>query len=199
VLAGRPRRDRRRTRVVPGDAAPVARPRGRARSSPSLVAPRPQATTEAIRERLLRFLDRRRADLVLGWCDWVDEILGAPAPQPVLAHGDLHGFNQVWRRGSWTLLLVADFEVAGPADPEYDFRYLPSQEPTLGLVTAIGETYTSLTGRTIDMQRVLAWHIRTALGDALWRSEAGVPLPGGGTPSTYVDDIESKLDRGSVR
>jgi aminoglycoside phosphotransferase (APT) family kinase protein len=166
---------------------------------PSLVAPHPQGATEAIRERLPRFLDRRRAELVLGWCDWVDEILGGPAPQPVLAHGDLHGFNQVWRRGSWTLLLVADFEVAGPADPEYDFRYFPSQEPTLGLVTAVRETYMSLTGRAIDMQRVLAWHIRTALGDALWRSDAGVPLPGGGTPATYVDDIESKLDRGSVR
>jgi aminoglycoside phosphotransferase (APT) family kinase protein len=161
---------------------------------PSLRAPHPQGTTEAIRERLPRFLDRRRADLVLGWCDWVDEILRLPAPQPVLAHGDLHGFNQVWRRGSWTLLLVADFEVAGPADPEYDFRYFPSQEPTLGFVTAICERYVSLTGRAIDMKRVLAWHIRTALGDALWRSEAGVPLPGGGTPATYVDDIEPKLD-----
>ena len=161
---------------------------------PSLVPPHPQATTKAIRERLPRFLDRRRTELVLGWCDWVDEILRAAAPQPVLAHGDLHGFNQVWRRGSWTLLLVADFEVAGPADPEYDFRYFPSQEPTLGLVTAIREKYGSLTGRTIDMKRAFAWHIRTALGDALWRSEAAVPLPGGGTPATYVDDIELKLD-----
>jgi aminoglycoside phosphotransferase (APT) family kinase protein len=166
---------------------------------PSLVAPHPQGTTEAIRARLPRFLDRRRAELICGWCDWVDEILRVPAPRPVLAHGDLHGFNQVWRRGSWTLLLVADFEVAGPADPEYDFRYFPSQEPTLGFVTAIRETYMSLTGRTIDMQRVLAWHIRTALGDALWRSEASVPLPGGGTPATYVDDLEPKLDGASVR
>ena len=161
---------------------------------PSLVAPHPQGRTDAIRERLPRFLDRRRADLVFGWCDWVDEILRVPAPQPVLAHGDLHGFNQVWRRSSWTMLLVADFEVAGPADPEYDFRYFPSQEPTLGLVTAIRERYMSLTGRTIDMKRALAWHIRTALGDALWRGEAGVPLPGGGTPATYVDDIELKLN-----
>jgi aminoglycoside phosphotransferase (APT) family kinase protein len=165
---------------------------------PSLPAPHPQATTQAIRERLPRFLDRRRADLVLGWCDWVDEILCGPAPQPVLAHGDLHGFNQVWRRGSWTLLLVADLEVAGPADPEYDFRYFPSQEPTLGLVTAIREKYMALSGRTIDLKRAFAWHIRTALGDALWRSDAGVPLPDGGTPATYVDDIELKLDMVAV-
>jgi hypothetical protein len=45
------------------------------------------------------------------------------------------------------------------------------------------------------MDRVMAWHILTALGDALWRSEAGIPLPGGSTPATYVDDIASKLDR----
>ena len=158
-----------------------------------LVAPRPQGTTDAIRDRLPRFLDPRRTEHVLGWCDWVDDVLGRTAPSPVLAHGDLHGYNQVWSRNPWTLQLVADFESAGPADPEYDFRYFPSQEPTLGFVTAIRDRYMSLTGRTIDMERALAWHIRTALGDALWRSEAGVPLPGGGTPSTYVDDIELKL------
>jgi len=70
---------------------------------------------------------------------------------------------------------------------------VPSQEPTLGLVDALRAAYVSLTGRTIDLERIMAWHIRTALGDALWRSEAGVPLPGGGTPATYVDDIERKL------
>jgi aminoglycoside phosphotransferase (APT) family kinase protein len=158
-----------------------------------LVAPRPQATTDSIRDGLPRFLDRRRTHLVFGWCDWADGILGRPPPAPALVHGDLHGYNQVWRRSSWALRLVADFEVAGPADPEYDFRYFPSQEPSLGLVMAIGQRYMSLTGRTIDMDRVMAWHVRTALGDALWRSEAGVPLPGGGTPSTYVDDIERKM------
>lgn len=160
---------------------------------PSLIAPRPQATTDAMRERLPRFLDRHRADLLFAWCDWVDDVLRTPAPHVVLAHGDLHGHNQIWRRSSWTLLLVVDLEEAGPADPEYDFRYLPSQESTLGLLDATRDTYMSLTGRTIDMERVLAWHIRTALGDALWRSEAGVPLPGGGTSATYVDRIESTL------
>jgi aminoglycoside phosphotransferase (APT) family kinase protein len=161
---------------------------------PSLVAPHPQGRTDAIRERLPSFLDRRRADLVACWCDWVDDVLRLPAPASVLAHGDLHGHNQTWNPSSWTLLLVADFEVAGPADPEYDFRYFPSQEPTSELTSAITEKYMSLTGRDIDLRRVMAWHIRTALGDALWRSEADVPLPGGGTPATYVDDIELKLD-----
>jgi hypothetical protein len=82
----------------------------------------------------------------------------------------------------------------GPADPEYDFRYFPSQEGTGRFVRAIRHRYMPITGRTIDLDRVMAWHIRTALGDALWRSEAGqTTLPGGGTPSTYVDDIELKL------
>src|SRR5581483_59531 len=90
---------------------------------PSLVAPRPQAATDAIRERLPRHLDPRRSRLSLHCCDWVDEVLSRPPPEPTLVHGDLHGYNQVWRRDPWKLLLVADLEVSGPSDPEYDFRY----------------------------------------------------------------------------
>ena len=33
---------------------------------------------------------------MLGWCDWIDAILGAPSPADVLVHGDFHGHNQVW-------------------------------------------------------------------------------------------------------
>jgi len=160
---------------------------------PGLDTPQPQGTTPAIRQRLPRFLDRRRAELVLSWCDAVDEILGMPCSEPVLVHGDLHGFNQVWDRTTWTLRLVADFEVAGPSDPEYDLRYFPALESTLGLLDAMRAHYLRLTDRALDMKRVMAWHIRTALGDALWRSEAKVALPGGGTPATYVDNIELKL------
>jgi aminoglycoside phosphotransferase (APT) family kinase protein len=160
---------------------------------PGLVAPEPQATTQAIRERLPPFLDSRRTELVLRWCDWADEILDSRVPDPVLVHGDFHGHNQIWERAPWRLLLVADFESAGPAEPEFDFRYLPSPEITLGLVTAVRGAYVSRSGREIDMNRVLAWNVRTALGDALWRSEAGVALPGGGTPASYVDDLERKL------
>jgi hypothetical protein len=39
----------------------------------------------------------------------------------------------------------------------------------------------------------MAWHTLTHLGDALWRSEALVELPGGGTPSTYVDDLSARF------
>ena len=158
-----------------------------------LVVPEPQATTDAIRVRLPRFLDARRARLACAWCDWVDEILSAPSPRQVLAHGDLHGYNQLWDRSAWKLRLVADFEVSGPADAEYDLRYFPPVEPTLGFVHAVRERYGALTGFHPDVRRVMAWHVRTALGDALWRSEAGVPLPAGSTPASYVDDIECKL------
>jgi hypothetical protein len=40
---------------------------------------------------------------------------------------------------------------------------------------------------------VMAWHIRTALGDALWRSEARVGLPDGGTPASWVGDLASRM------
>jgi len=159
-----------------------------------LVPPRPQGRTDEIRTRLGSFLDPTRMRRVEDWCDWVDAVLGRSGPRPVLVHGDLHGYNQVWHPGRWALKLVADFEVAGPSDPEYDFRYFPSQDVTLEFVSAIRDAYGALSGRTIEMDRVLAWHIRTALGDALWRSEAGIPLPDGGTPATYVDDIASKLE-----
>ena len=34
-----------------------------------------------------------------------------------------------------------------------------------------------LTGRQLSASRVTAWHLRNAIGDALWRSESGIPLP----------------------
>src|SRR5207253_5003362 len=135
-----------------------------------------------------------RAELARRWCDWVDEVLASAARQQVLVHGDLHGYNQVWDRSTWKLRLVADFEVSGPADPEYDLRYFPPLEPTLGFVHSVCGRYTALTGSSLNVRRVMAWHIRTALGDALWRSEAGIPLPAGCTPASYVDDIRRKLE-----
>jgi aminoglycoside phosphotransferase (APT) family kinase protein len=160
---------------------------------PGLVAPQPQATTAAIRSGLPRFLDARRARLACEWCDWVDEVLSTPSRRHVLTHGDLHGYNQVWDRGAWKLRLVTDFEVSGPGDAEYDLRYFPPVEPTLGFVHAVCERYAAVTGFDLDVRRVMAWHVRTALGDALWRSAAGVPLPAGSTPASYVDDIQRKL------
>lgn len=39
----------------------------------------------------------------------------------------------------------------------------------------------------------MAWHRRTALGDALWRSEAGIHLPDHRTTVEWVEDLQRRL------
>ena len=39
----------------------------------------------------------------------------------------------------------------------------------------------------------MAWHVRHALGDVLWRSEAGIPLADHRSPGAWVDDIAARL------
>lgn len=53
--------------------------------------------------------------------------------------------------------------------------------------------YERLSGIALSIDRIMAWHALTALGDALWRTEAGVALPDGGTATTYVDRLSSEL------
>jgi aminoglycoside phosphotransferase (APT) family kinase protein len=130
------------------------------------------------------------------WCDWVDEQLAAPA-EVVFAHGDFHPYNQLWDARNLRLRLVADFETSGAAEPEYDFRAIPSFGPGVHLLTSTVEQYAALTGRRLSLARVMALHVRTTLGDALWRSEAGLPRllprPGGGTPTDYVDELATRF------
>jgi len=104
-------------------------------------------------------------------------------------------FNLVCTTGSGRLRLVADFEQASVGDPAFDFRYLPGPIPSPGFLGEVTASYESAAGTTVDPRRVLAWHVRTVLGDALWRSEAGVPLPGGGTPSSWIADLEDCFER----
>ncbi len=163
------------------------------RPAAPLMAPEPQADTDALRERFGRWVSRQQQRAVVGWCDWVDTVLAKPSPSEVLVHGDLHGHNQLWDLSSPRLCAVVDFDIAGPRDPEFDFRYLPSQTPDSGLFIAAVRHYQQRSGRTLDLDRVMAWHIRTVLGDALWRSEAGVALPGGDDPSTWVNDLKRRL------
>lgn len=82
---------------------------------------------------------------------------------------------------------------SGIADPHFDLRYLPGNSHGPQLVLAVTAAYEQLSGRRLSIERVMAWHVLTALGDALWRTEAGVALPGGGTAITYVDRLESEL------
>jgi len=112
---------------------------------------------------------------------------GSPATLSVLVHADLHGDNQVWAGDR--LRLVVDFETISAAEPEYDLRALPATGPGVELLTATVRHYQRLTGRRLAVGRVMAWHVRTALGDALWRSEAGLPLPDHRTPAAWIDDL----------
>ena len=56
------------------------------------------------------------------------------------------------------------------------------------------DAYQRLGGHHLSIERVMAWNVLTVLGDALWRTEAGVALPGGGTAETWVDDLAVRLD-----
>lgn len=161
-----------------------------------VVVPTPQADTQGLRDRFPRLVDARRAASVLRWCEWVDAVLGeGRSTEPgVVVHGDLHGHNQVWDRESSRLLVVVDFEESGLGDPHYDLRYLPTNAHNLELTLAVMRAYERGCGRRLTVERVMAWHVLTTLGDALWRTEARVALPGGGTPATYVDDLFNRLE-----
>ncbi len=159
-----------------------------------LPTPLPQATTTAIRDDLAPFIRSDQVCEVSRWCDWVDGILDVPT-EPVFVQGDFHGHNQVWDLKTQTLKAVLDYGDSGAADPAYDFRYLPSQGPTINLFRATASSYAEYAGTPIDASRVMAWHIRTVLGDALWRSQAGVPLPGDRSPSEWVDELRGRLEQ----
>jgi aminoglycoside phosphotransferase (APT) family kinase protein len=163
------------------------------RQAVPMVAPEPQADTTSLRRRFGRWVTAKQRDAVIGWCDWVDAVLTDPSPSEVLVHGDLHVHNQVWDLKAPALRAVVDFDIAGPRDAEFDLRYLPAQAPGSDLFAAAVRHYQEQSGRPLDLDRVMAWHIRTALGDALWRSEAGIALPGGGDPSTYVDELAQRM------
>jgi aminoglycoside phosphotransferase (APT) family kinase protein len=156
--------------------------------------PAPQADTTRLRTRYPALVDDRRAELVQRWCDWVDDSLSPrSAVSDVLVHGDLHGHNQLWDHASLRLALVLDFEETGIAEAEFDFRYLPGNSRTPELTLAAIEAYEKRVKRGLDLRRVLAWNVRTHLGDALWRTEAHVPLPVGGDAATWVDDLALRL------
>ena len=154
-----------------------------------------QATTDELRLRFTPMIQTRSARGAR-WCDWVDEQLAAPTTS-VFVHGDFHPYNQLWDAQELRLLLVADFEASGTAEPEYDFRAIPSFGPGIDLLTSTIDEYVTLTGRRLSLDRIMALHLRTSLGDALWRTEAGLPLllprPGGGTPDDYIDELAARF------
>lgn len=146
------------------------------------------ATTGVLRDRIGRWVRPDQRTVLDRWYDWADATL-APARPQVLVHADFHGDNQVWDQDQ--LRLVLDFETAASGEPEYELRVLPG--PGMGpggeLLTATMRHYAELTGRPLDLHRVLAWHLRSALGDVLWRRETGLPLADRRTPAQWVDDL----------
>lgn len=158
------------------------------------VVPTAQADTARLRRSFPAIVDDHRAKLVLEWCDRVDDELGRePPPAPVVVHGDLHGYNQVWDLPRCALRAVVDFEESGAADPHFDLRYLPGNADTLDLVLAVAAAYERVSGRRLRPDRFMAWHTLTVLGDALWRTEAGVALPDGRDARDWVDDLERRF------
>lgn len=164
------------------------------RAGLGLATPVPQATTAELRERLGRYIRPGQREPVLRWCDWTDRVLSVPA-DPVVVHADLHGDNMVWQGGR--LLVMLDFETVGLAEPEYDLRAFPGPGlgPGLELLLATVRHYERYAGRPVRLDRVMAWHVRTALGDALWHTEAGLPLPDHRTPPEWVDDVAARFAR----
>ena len=171
---------------------PSARQRAEAVAGKLADAQLPPATTATLRERFGTWARPGQRRIIMRWCDWADAVLASPGPA-VLVHGDLHGNNQVWDQD--TLRLVVDLETAGAAEPEYDLRLFPGPEmgPGVELLTAVMRHYQQITGRHLSAGRIMAWHLRTALGDALWRSEAGIPLADHRTPPEWVDDLAARF------
>jgi aminoglycoside phosphotransferase (APT) family kinase protein len=155
------------------------------------VQPAP-ATTTVLRNRLGKLVRPEQRRAVMRWCDWADGVLDCPGPA-VLAHGDLHGDNQVWDGDE--LRLVVDFETAGTGEPEYDLRTFPGPGlgPGVELLTAVMGHYQQITGRQLSTARVMAWHVRTALGDVLWRTDAGIALADHRTPPEWVEDVAARF------
>jgi hypothetical protein len=110
----------------------------------------------------------------------------------VLVHGDFNGDNHLWDEETLRLRLVIDLETVGTGEPEFDLRCLPG-DCGIDLFTASVAHYEKLTGTKLDVDRIMAWHLRTVLGDALWRAEAGIPLPDKRTPVQWVDDLTARF------
>jgi aminoglycoside phosphotransferase (APT) family kinase protein len=156
-----------------------------------LPKPTAHATTDTLRDRFGVLVRPDQRDRVLSWCDWADTVLAAEG-RTVLVHGDFHGDNHLWDQKTLRLRLVIDLETVGTGEPEFDLRCLPG-DCGIELFTATVAHYEKLTGTKLDVDRIMAWHLRTVLGDALWRAEAGIPLPDKRTPVQWVDDLTARF------
>jgi aminoglycoside phosphotransferase (APT) family kinase protein len=130
-----------------------------------LQKPAAHATTDTLRARFGVLVRPDQRDRVLAWCDWADTVLTVEG-RTVLVHGDFHGDNHLWDKETLRLRLVIDLETVGTGEPEFDMRCLPG-DCGIELFTATVAHYEKLTGTQLDVDRIMAWHLRTVLGDAL--------------------------------
>lgn len=169
------------------------------RSGIGLGAPRPQASSDQLRRRLLPRLSDRLAEMVNRLLDWVDDVLAGPLRGPaatrVVLHGDWHGHNLVFSDDFHDLIGVLDLEEAAIGDRHYDLRYLPTQAPSLELLDEVIAGYEQVTTIALQRKRILAWHVLTDLGDALWRTEAGVEVVAGPV-GRRAEDLLERVDEG---
>lgn len=78
-------------------------------------------------------------------------------------------------------------------EQRHNVRYLPGNWMSPKVFVAVARRYEVLTASTVSFERIMARHLLTVLGDALWRTEACVPLPRGGGAATYVDHVATRL------
>lgn len=152
--------------------------------------PRAQADPDELRADLEPMIRPDQWRRVLALLERVELVLATPGPDSVVLHGDLHGYNLVW--DGEHLAAVCDFESLAVGDPSFEVRYLPDNAPTQAYVRAVLEGLRRA-GHDDEVERALAWHVLTRLGDARWRTLAGVELPGGGTPAQWVDELFAAL------
>lgn len=137
-----------------------------------------QASPERLRRDLAPRLAPPLGRKVRAAADWAEAVLARRPEGDTFVHGDFHGWNLLVDGALERIEGVLDFESASLGDPEFDFRYLVAMAPTAGLFEATVRAYPA----PLDRERILAWHLLTDLGDALWRTEQGAwldlaPLP----------------------
>lgn len=150
-------------------------------------------STDELRARFATMIDPHQRSVVSRRWDWIDAQLAFPA-DTVFLHGDFHPYNQLWDLDARRLLAVIDFETSGLGAPEFDFRVLPVFGPGIELLIATVKRYEAMSGRKLSLPRIMAFHLLNYLGDALWRTEAGISLPEPGeTPAEYVEEAGDRL------
>ena len=171
----------------------LARVRERLDSLPRLPEKGLHVSTDQLRARFTSMIEPHQRSMVIRWCDWVDNQLASPAGT-AFVHGDFHPYNQLWDLDEPRLLAVMDFETSGLSEPEFDFRVLPAFGPGVDLLVSTVKRYEALSARKLSMTRIMALHLLNYLGDALWRTAAGISLPEpGDTPSAYVKEAAGRL------